>query len=83
MSLTCLAIDDEPLALNIIEDYVTKVPFLNLIGKFTVPVEATTLLQKGNVDLIFLDIQMPGLTGLEFLNTLERKTRCDLYYRMM
>jgi len=73
MSLNCLAIDDEPLALDIIEDYVTKVPFLNLVGKFTDPVEATTLLQKGNVDLIFLDIQMPGLTGLEFLNTLERK----------
>jgi len=73
MSLNCLAIDDEPLALDIIEDYVTKVPFLNLVGKFTDPVEATTLLQKGNVHLIFLDIQMPGLTGLEFLNTLERK----------
>ena len=73
MSLNCLAIDDEPLALDIIEDYVTKIPFLNLVGKFIDPVEATTILQKGNVDLIFLDIQMPGLTGLEFLNTLERK----------
>ena len=73
MSLNCLAIDDEPLALDIIEDYVTKIPFLNLVGKVIDPVEATTILQKGNVDLIFLDIQMPGLTGLEFLNTLERK----------
>ena len=48
-------------------------PFLNLVGTFTDPVEATSELQKGTIDLIFLDIQMPGLTGLEFLNTLERK----------
>ncbi|HIA37482.1 MAG TPA: response regulator transcription factor [Flavobacteriales bacterium] len=73
MSLKCLAIDDEPLALDIIEEYVNKVPFLNLAGKFTDPVEATSELQKGGIDLVFLDIQMPGLTGLEFLNTLERK----------
>lgn len=73
MSLNCLAIDDEPLALDIIEDYVNKIPFLNLVGKFTNSVEATGELQKGKIDLIFLDIQMPGLTGLEFLNTLERK----------
>ena len=73
MSINCLAIDDEPLALDVIEEYVNKVPFLNLIGKFTNPVEATAELHKGRIDLIFLDIQMPDLTGLEFLNTLERK----------
>lgn len=73
MSINCLAIDDEPLALDVIEEYVNKVPFLNLIGKFTDPVEATAELHKGSIDLIFLDIQMPDLTGLEFLNTLERK----------
>jgi DNA-binding LytR/AlgR family response regulator len=73
MSINCLAIDDEPLALDVIEEYVNKVPFLNLTGKFTDPVEATAELHKGSIDLIFLDIQMPDLTGLEFLNTLERK----------
>ena len=55
MSINCLAIDDEPLALDVIEEYVNKVPFLNLIGKFTDPVEATAELHKGSIDLIFLD----------------------------
>ena len=73
MGLNCLAIDDEPLALDIIQEYVQKVPFLNMIGTFTDPVSATEVLQKGEVDLLFLDIQMPNLTGLEFLNTLQKK----------
>lgn len=73
MGLNCLAIDDEPLALDIIQEYVKKVPFLNMIGTFTDPVSATEVLQKGKVDLLFLDIQMPNLTGLEFLNTLQKK----------
>ena len=73
MIINCLAIDDEPLALDIIEEYVSKVPFLNLVNKFTDVMLATEALKNEKVDLLFLDIQMPELTGIEFLNTLDYK----------
>ena len=73
MTINCIAIDDEPLALEILEEYISKVPFLNLLGSFTDALNATELLHNEKVDLLFLDIQMPDLTGMEFLNTLENK----------
>nr|WP_121269682.1 LytTR family DNA-binding domain-containing protein [Pedobacter schmidteae] len=65
--LKCIAVDDEPLALDIIEDYVSKVPFLELIKRTEDPIEALQMVQTGGVDLVFLDIQMPELTGIQFL----------------
>ena len=71
--LRCLAIDDEPLALELLEDNISKVPFLKLVATCNNPLEATQVLQHESVDLIFLDIQMPGLTGLQFIQTITVK----------
>ncbi|MGN6493077.1 MAG: LytR/AlgR family response regulator transcription factor [Agriterribacter sp.] len=71
--LRCLAIDDEPLALELLEDNISKVPFLQLVASCANPVEALGILQEKNIDLIFLDIQMPRLTGLQFLQGLVYK----------
>lgn len=67
MILRCLIVDDEPLAHAILSDYVSKVPFLELAGATTSPIDALTRVQRGEVDLVFLDIQMPELTGIQFL----------------
>ncbi|PVD52436.1 DNA-binding response regulator [Terrimonas sp.] len=71
--LRCLAIDDEPLALELLEDNISKVPFLELTATCSNPVEAMKVLQEKQIDLIFLDIQMPRLTGLQFLQSLVQK----------
>lgn len=71
--LRCIAIDDEPLALELLEDNISKVPFLQLVASCSNPVEALSILQEKNIDLIFLDIQMPRLTGLQFLQGLVYK----------
>ncbi|TYZ09578.1 response regulator transcription factor [Hymenobacter lutimineralis] len=65
--IRCLAVDDEAPALAILADYIGQLPFLRLVGTTTNPIEALTLVQQGQVDLVFLDIQMPKLTGLQFL----------------
>jgi DNA-binding LytR/AlgR family response regulator len=67
MKLRCLAVDDEPLALDIIEDYIAKVPFLELVKRTENAIEAMQLVQEGQIDLVFLDVQMPELTGIQFL----------------
>lgn len=71
--IKCVAIDDEPLALDIVCDFAGRVPFLNLKERFTSAFKAIDYLQNEEVDLIFLDIQMPDITGIEFLNSLENK----------
>ena len=71
--LRCMAIDDEPLALELLEDNISKVPFLELVASCEHPLEAMKVLEKESVDLIFLDIQMPGLTGLQFIQSLAVK----------
>lgn len=72
----CIAVDDEPLALDIIADYVAKVPELTLVACTTNAIEALTLVQNGDVDLVFLDVQMPELTGIQFLKIINGK--CDV-----
>lgn len=71
--LKCIAVDDEPLALDIIEDYVSKVPFLELVKRTENAIEALQLVQAGDIDLVFLDIQMPDLTGIQFLKIANAK----------
>jgi DNA-binding LytR/AlgR family response regulator len=70
--MTCLAIDDEPLALDLLEDNIKKIPFLKLLKKCSNALEANEFLQSQPVDLLFLDIQMPGLTGIQFLQGLSK-----------
>lgn len=73
IKLKCIAVDDEPLALDIIEDYVSKVPFLELVKRTENAIEALQLVQAGGIDLVFLDIQMPELTGIQFLKIANNK----------
>ncbi|MDP4222834.1 MAG: LytTR family DNA-binding domain-containing protein [Bacteroidota bacterium] len=68
--MTTIAIDDEPLALQLIGGYIEKTPGLKLAGKFDNPLDAMDFLSNEAVDLIFLDIQMPDLTGIEFARSL-------------
>ncbi|MBG9378137.1 response regulator transcription factor [Panacibacter sp. DH6] len=71
--LKCIAIDDEPLALELLSDNISKVPFLELVAECSNPLEALSVLQAQKIDLVFLDIQMPGLTGLQFIQSLAEK----------
>jgi two-component system LytT family response regulator len=67
MSIRCLIIDDKPLAIDILADYTRKVPFLELAGTTTNPIEGLSIIREQNIHLVFLDIQMPELTGLQFM----------------
>ncbi len=70
--ITTIAIDDEPLALQLVTGYIEKTPGLKLLGKFDNPIDATEFLADKTVDLIFVDIQMPDLSGIEFTRLLEK-----------
>ncbi|MCO5946183.1 LytR/AlgR family response regulator transcription factor [Mucilaginibacter flavidus] len=76
--IRCLIVDDEPLALHILEDYISKIPFLQLVKATTNPIEALTLVQEKLVDLVFLDVQMPELTGIQFLRIANGKAKVIL-----
>jgi len=71
--INCLIIDDEPLAIQLIEDYISKTPYLKLIGKFEEPLQALPILESKQVDLLFLDIKMPDITGIDFFKSLSSK----------
>src|SRR6476469_10382163 len=71
--MNCIAIDDEPLALKLLEDNISKVPYLILVDTCRDAFSAMKVMQEQKIDLIFIDIQMPGLTGLQFIGTLENK----------
>lgn len=75
MKLSCFIIDDEPLALGLIESYVNKTPFLELTGKFHSAVEATTAVTETPPNIIFLDIQMAELNGMEFARMISDKSK--------
>lgn len=76
--IRCLVVDDEPLAIHIVEDYISKVPFLQLVKATTNPIEALTMVQDGGIDLVFLDVQMPELTGMQFLKIANGKAKVIL-----
>jgi two-component system, LytTR family, response regulator len=73
MIIQCIAVDDEPLALDIIEDYIKKIPFLELKKTFVSAIECIDYLKHNKVDLLFLDIQMEELTGIQLLRVLKEK----------
>ncbi len=73
MKINCIAIDDEPLALDIIKDYAQKIPFLDLKCCFDNALDSLNYLKDNTVDLLFLDIQMEELTGIQLLNVLKIK----------
>lgn len=75
MKLTCYVIDDEPLAVSLLESYVKKTPFLALEGTFNSAIHALTAISDHPVDILFLDIQMPELNGLEFSRIVGGETR--------
>lgn len=71
--IRCIAIDDEPLALELLQDNISKLPFLQLVAACDSAVEALQVMEKQPVDLVFLDIQMPGLTGLQLIQSMTVK----------
>jgi len=75
IKITCVIVDDEPMALNLVESYVEKTPFLDFKKKCSSAIEAMEYIKTNPVDLVFLDIQMPDLTGLEFSKMLPKETR--------
>jgi len=78
MQISCIAIDDEPLALSKLEGFISKVADLKLIGTFDNAIEAIGWLKENRADLIFLDIQMEQLTGIQFLEATGSKSRVVL-----
>ncbi len=75
MIITCAIIDDEPLAAGLLESYAKKTPYLNLAGTYSSAVEAMKHLRENPVQLLFLDIQMPELSGIEFAKILPKETK--------
>ncbi|MBC5773208.1 response regulator transcription factor [Pontibacter sp. KCTC 32443] len=73
MIIRCIAVDDEPLALDILESYISKLPNLQLVKTCSSATEAMQVLQDEQIDLMFLDIEMPELTGIQFLNILKHQ----------
>ena len=73
MKMRCIAIDDEPLALRQVSGYIAKIPFLELVATFRSAVSAQEWLKENETDLIFVDINMPDMTGVEFVQSLDAK----------
>lgn len=73
MILNCIAVDDEPLALGLVCSFIEQTPFLRLAGSFSSGVTALTMIHEQEIDLIFLDIQMPDLTGIQLARILDRQ----------
>lgn len=74
-TISCIVVDDEPLAVRLMESYVAKTPFLSLKGSFTSGTAAYSFLQDNPVDLLFCDIQMPNLSGMDLSRMLPERTR--------
>jgi two-component system, LytTR family, response regulator len=78
MSIRCLIIDDKPLAIDILADYAGKVPFLELIATTTNPIDGLSIVREQQIDLVFLDMQMPELTGLQFMKVAGKQCKVIL-----
>jgi two-component system, LytTR family, response regulator len=76
--MKALALDDEPLALRVIQSHAAKIPFLELVHSTTNAVEALVRVQQGDIQLLFLDIQMPDLTGMQFMQLIKGKCKVIL-----
>ncbi|HAS39157.1 MAG TPA: DNA-binding response regulator [Microscillaceae bacterium] len=74
-NLKCLIVDDEPLALDILETYINRIDSLELVARCNNAIEAFNLIQQKDIDLLFLDIQMPKLTGIDFLKNINNPPR--------
>ena len=75
MALSCIVVDDEPLAVKLLESFVAKTPDLELLGSFTDSVEAINAIKEQHPNLLFLDIQMPDLNGMELAHMLPEGTK--------
>ncbi len=76
--LKCLIVDDKPLAIDLLADYVSKVSFLQLTATTTNPLDGLTIVREQNIDLVFLDIQMPELNGIQFIKIAGKHCRVVL-----
>ena len=72
MSLKCVVVDDEAIARELLTSYISKIPELELVDSFASPLEAMSHIRSGQIDLLFLDIEMPEITGIDFLKSLEK-----------
>lgn len=75
MTLNCVIIDDEPLATGLLESYAQKIPFLNVLGVYNSASDAIRTIRENTIHLLFLDIQMPEISGLEFARIIDKDTR--------
>ncbi|WP_223599529.1 LytTR family DNA-binding domain-containing protein [Chryseobacterium sp. GVT01B] len=75
MTINCIIVDDEPLAMSLLENHISKIDDLKLVGKAQNAMQAYKILQNQTVDLMFLDIQMPQLSGIDFLKSLPQKPK--------
>ncbi len=71
--MKCVIIDDEPLAVDLIKEFVSKVDTLELVNTFNNAIDAISIINQSNVDLIFLDIEMPHFSGIDFINAIDKK----------
>jgi two-component system LytT family response regulator len=76
MKIRCLAVDDEPLAVKKIAGYIQKVPFLELVAECRSAFEAMSIMDTTDIQLLFIDINMPEISGMEFVKSLTNKTLC-------
>src|ERR1700750_2928400 len=74
-TIKCIIVDDEPLAISLLENYVRKIPFLELVFSAENPILALEFIQNNEADLIFLDIQMPELSGINFMKIVGEKKK--------
>src|SRR6185503_7615786 len=76
--INCIVVDDEPHAIEILDHYVKQTPHLHLVASFTNPIEALQLLGQQKIDLVFLDIQMPEISGIDFIKAIHGKSKVIL-----
>ncbi|HET6766158.1 MAG TPA: LytTR family DNA-binding domain-containing protein [Chitinophagaceae bacterium] len=76
--ISCIIVDDEPHAIEVLDHYVKQTPHLHLVASFTNPIEALQLLGQQKIDLVFLDIQMPEISGIDFIKAIQGKSKVIL-----